>query len=310
MNVFHPHSVNFGSAQSFKALCLSCLVGASLMVLAVPANAQSNEIINRIDRLENEINTLNRAVYKGEMPPAGAYDAAEGTANFEVRLQQLETQLRDLTGRLEQQNYDIQQLQQRMESLQNSQKAQTSALPPPQQQQAMPSPNDYVDTPPQPLSQNDMGTAAEEMRNEDPKPPTGLHTAQPSQIKDPAGQYEQAFAYLKAGDYGAAEQGFKTFLNDNPGHALSANAIYWLGESHYVRGQFEQASKVFAEAYQKYPGGPKGADNLLKLGMSLGGMGKKKDACIALSQLSKEYPNGPGPILRRAEQEMATLDCR
>lgn len=314
MIVIHSHRYPFGMAQGFKALCLSCLVGASFL-LPVPAQAQTDQLNARLDRIENEMNTLNRAVYKGEAPPPGAFDASAGTANLEVRLQELESQIRDLTGRIEQQGYDIEQLKNQMEMVRE---AARSAPPPssaPQQQQ----PSPYVDpypAQPQPPSPAPTGmddgyeAPAPRTLNEDPAPPMGIKTANPAISSDPTGQYEQAFSYLKAGDYGAAEQGFQSFLDKNPGHALSANAIYWLGESFYVRGQFDKASKVFAEAYQKYPGGPKGADNLLKLGMSLGGAGKKKDACIALAQLSKEYPNGPAPILRRAEQEMASLDCR
>lgn len=307
MIAFHSHRYELGMAQGFKALCLSCLVGASLLVPAA-AQGQTDQLNARLDRLENEMNTLNRAVYKGEAPPPVAFDTSAGTANLEVRLQQLESQIRDLTGRIEQQGYDIEQLKNQMEMVREAARS-----APPQQQP----PSPYVDPypaqpqPPSPAPTGmDEGYDPPQTFNEDPAPPMGIKTANPALSNDPAGQYEQAFAYLKAGDYGAAEQGFQSFLDKNPGHALSANAIYWLGESYYVRGQFDKASKVFAEAYQKYPGGPKGADNLLKLGMSLGGAGKKKDACVALAQLSKEYPNGPAPILRRAEQEMASLDCR
>lgn len=313
MNVLNTLSVKQNSAQGFKILCLSCLFGVSFVAMMTPAQAQSNDVLNRLDRIENEINTLGRAVYKGEKPPAGAYAGSSVSPDVEVRMQQLETQLRDLTGQIEQQTYDIEQLKQRVEMMRNAPRgAEQTGMMMPSGQPPMPTPPAKqqlpLDAEPE-LTTMPQGQMVAP-RNEDPAPPTGMHRAQPAQINDPAGQYEQAFAYLKAGDYGAAEQGFQSFLDKNPGHALSANAIYWLGETFYVRGQFEPAAKVFAEAYQKYPGGPKGADNLLKLGMSLGGAGKKKEACIALSQLSKEYPNGPGPILRRAEQEMARFDCR
>lgn len=307
MIIFHSHRYSSGMAQGLKALCLSCLVGGVLMAPGV-AIAQNDQFNARLDRLENELNTLNRAVYRGEAPPPGAsFDPSAATANLEVRLQQLESQIRDLTGRVEQQGYDIEQMKNQMDMLRE---AARSAPPPaaaaaaPQQVTTAPSP--YID----PYIASPQPESPPPPMNEDPSPTMGIRTVNPATSNDPTGQYEQAFSYLKAGDYGAAEQGFQAFLDSNPGHALSANAIYWLGESFYVRGQYDKAAKVFAEAYQKYPGGPKGADNLLKLGMSLGGSGKKKDACIALAQLSKEYPNGPAPILRRAEQEMASLDCR
>lgn len=318
MSAFHSHRYSSGMAQGLKALCLSCVVGGALLVPQA-AHAQNNDQLNaRLDRIENEMNTLNRAVYKGEAPPPGAYDASAGTANLEVRLQELESQIRDLTGRIEQQGYDIDQLKNQMDMLREAARSAppaSAAAPAHANTAASPYIDPYV-SPPQPESpappmgtQNDTFSAPRPL-NEDPSPTMGIKTANPSVSSDPAAQYEQAFSYLKSGDYGAAEQGFQSFLDNNPGHALSANAIYWLGESFYVRAMYDKAAKVFAEAYQKYPGGPKGADNLLKLGMSLGGSGKKKDACIALAQLSKEYPNGPAPILRRAEQEMASLDCR
>ncbi len=305
--IFHAHRNQSGLAQSFKALCLSCLVGTSLLALAVPAAAQSDATNARLDRLENELNTLNRAVYKGETPPAGVVAGAAASENTEVRFQQLESQMRDLTGRMEQQGYDIEQMKTQVERMREVMQQQPPAATTPPQPMIEPYPQSPA---PQTFEMPAQAPAAEQPVNEDPNPTMGIKTSTPAMSNDPAAQYEQSFAYLKAGDYGAAEQGFQSFLDNNPGHALSANAIYWLGESFYVRGQYDKASKVFAEAYQKYPGGPKGADNLLKLGMSLGGAGKKKDACIALAQLSKEYPNGPAPILRRAEQEMATLDCR
>ena len=127
---------------------------------------------------------------------------------------------------------------------------------------------------------------------------------------DAAGLYEQGFAQIKAQDYPAAEASFAAFMKDYPTHALAPNALYWLGETYYVRKDYDKAARTFAEAYQKYPKGPKGADNLLKLGLSLAGKGEKDNACIALGQLKKEYPKGPDPVLKRGEQEMATLGCK
>ncbi|MBP9868596.1 MAG: tetratricopeptide repeat protein, partial [Alphaproteobacteria bacterium] len=90
---------------------------------------------------------------------------------------------------------------------------------------------------------------------------------------------------------------------------LAANATYWLAECHYAQGQYDKAARIFAESYKKYPKGPKVADSLLKMGMSLGGLGKTKEACVTLQQLKKEFPSGQTTALRRAEQEMTRLGC-
>ncbi|MGB0720528.1 MAG: tol-pal system protein YbgF, partial [Bdellovibrionales bacterium] len=117
------------------------------------------------------------------------------------------------------------------------------------------------------------------------------------------------FALVKSNQFDQAENGFKAFLAAYPDHVLAGNAKYWLGETYYVRGSFEQAARMFAEGYQQFPQGAKAADNLLKLGLSLSAMGKAEDACIALAQIQKEGFKGVGPVLRRAEQESAKLGC-
>lgn len=296
------------------------MISALGLTLVNPAQAQSDDLVNRLNRIENELNTLNRAVYKGETPPTPNYiesTSTDAVANIEVRLQQMESQLRDLTGKVEQQGYDLQQIQTRLDraeavAAQAAIPAQPPLQPPMMQTTGAPgslTTGDFAPMP-QPATTDYPPLEDSALPQPAPEPALGLKTATPQRGNDAASVYERAYAHLRGGEYAEAEKGFNEFLTTYPDHALSANAVYWLGESYYVRQEYAQAAKTFAQAYQKYPGGPKAADNLLKLGMSLNGTGKKKEACIALAQVSKEYPNGPAPVLRRAEQEMATLDCR
>ncbi len=76
-----------------------------------------------------------------------------------------------------------------------------------------------------------------------------------------------------------------------------------------MRNDYEHAARIFAEAYQKYPKGAKGPDNLLKLALSLAGLGKKDDACLTLKQLKKQYSSGSVPVLALADKEARKLDC-
>ncbi len=80
------------------------------------AQSSQNDANTRLNRIENEIQTLSRAVFRGEAPPAGFQSGAPDTsqaaiANMEVRLAQMETQIRQLTGQLEQQTFQIRQLE-------------------------------------------------------------------------------------------------------------------------------------------------------------------------------------------------------
>ena len=73
----------------------------------------------------------------------------------------------------------------------------------------------------------------------------------------------------------------EAFIQQFPNDQLAGNAQYWLGETYYVRKRYNDAATAFAFGYQKYPKSGKGADDLLKLGMSLGSLGQKQDACSA-----------------------------
>ena len=52
--------------------------------------------------------------------------------------------------------------------------------------------------------------------------------------------YLKAYNLLIKQDYPAAESGFTAFLDQYGEHELAGNAQYWLAETYYVRGQFEQ----------------------------------------------------------------------
>ena len=306
------HRLNKAWAQRILPLCLCGFVGIALVVpVAVPASAQSNDVLNRIKRIENDVDTLNRAVYKGEKPPTPIADGASGEADalLQNRMNQIEKDVRALTGKFEEQDHATRQLQQKIDMLEarlNAPQPQAAATNPAIQQ-----PMNNTDTnviPPTMADGTPAVIAPSPVAADDPAlNVTGAETG--AAATDAAGLYEQGFGQIKAQQYPQAETSFSEFIKKYPTHALAPNALYWLGETYYVRGEFDKASRTFAEAYQKYPNGPKGADNLLKLGLSLAGKGEKDNACLALGQLKKEYPKGPEPVLKRGEQEMKTLGC-
>jgi tol-pal system protein YbgF len=122
-------------------------------------------------------------------------------------------------------------------------------------------------------------------------------------------QYEYAFDLLRQANYDEAEKALRAFVTQHPTDLLAGNAQYWLGETYYVRGKYEDAAVAFAEGYQKYPDSSKAPDNLLKLGMSLGQIGKKSDACVAFSELNKKFPSASDSIRERLKQEKKRYGC-
>lgn len=323
------------SFHHFKqAAFAACLLMASV---AIPAHAYADDTEAKLRQIEGSIDTLNRAVFKGEQPatiPTTSSASSDYQASVESRLSDMESQLRELTGKVEKQEYDNAQLKTMLEKaladinirFEDVNKAagarQTGTLAPNDMGGTVPEePSASATDAPQSLTEPALPVPKGSPNNPAPQDsPTvqnlgsmttapGGATIPPKADNDVATQYESAFAMLKSGNYTGAKGGFEKFIAANPNHPLISNATYWLGESYYAGGEFEKAARLFAESYKKYPKGPKVADSLLKMGMSLASAGKKKEGCVALKQLKKEFPSGNAVTLRRADQEIKRLAC-
>lgn len=121
--------------------------------------------------------------------------------------------------------------------------------------------------------------------------------------------YEQAYGYLLQQDYGAAEVAFDDFLRAYPNDPLAGNAQFWLGETHFVRGQFKAAASAFLKGYRSYGRSTKAPDSLLKLAMSLGRLGQRDEGCSALNELAAKYPQATADVKNRAAGEKQRAGC-
>ncbi|MBP02212.1 MAG: tol-pal system protein YbgF [Rhodospirillaceae bacterium] len=137
--------------------------------------------------------------------------------------------------------------------------------------------------------------------------------AKPETLSLPSGtpkeQYDFAFNILRKADYSNAEKVLRLFLESNPDHELAGNAQYWIGETFYVRGDFESAAVEFLTGYETYPNSAKGPDNLLKLALSMASLEKKDEACASLTRLASIYPSANDIVRRRAQTERSRLKC-
>ena len=322
----------FADTNRLKARCLLGLlvIGFGVLVFAGGDNAwaQSNrELKNRIERLEKEIETLSRALFRGEKPPAGSFsgganDAAQ--AGLEIRLSQLETELRNVRGQMEEQAYEMRNLREELERVKGDLEMRVQDLEGGRSGAASNGGAKYINRSPSitsggaDASRETSGYQWESGATLSVEKPAsnqlGTYTERANggvSINEDlaAATYENAFAMLKKEKYDVAEKEFQVFLDQYPDHVLAGNAKYWLGETFYVRGDYEKAARLFAEGFKQYPDNSKTADNLLKLGMSLAAMDKKDDACVALSQIEKEGFKAAAPVLRRAKQEQTRLGC-
>ena len=64
--------------------------------------------------------------------------------------------------------------------------------------------------------------------------------------------YQAAFELLKEQEYELASLAFIRFLSSFPGSILIDNAQYWLSESYYAANQFQQALDQFTKVIENY----------------------------------------------------------
>jgi tol-pal system protein YbgF len=124
----------------------------------------------------------------------------------------------------------------------------------------------------------------------------------------PESLYERSNESLLRRQFSDAEAGFRNFLAKFPDHSLAGSAQYWLGETYYAQTDYRQAAQAFLKGYQQYPNSRRAADSLLKLGISLGKLGQKQQACAAFDSVSSEYPKAV-EARKRAQAESTRAGC-
>lgn len=318
------------SACVFMSLC----AGSAMAQDRIPP-----DVLQRMDRMEQELNTLNAAIYRDGAKPDPTAMAGPNTAqlnDINTRLDGFERQLRELTGQIEEAGFKAQQAEEKATKLQANMDMRLRALesgaagsvspnagmtggntaiidggaPP-----APVAPNNGVDTSgttgtgnlPMP---SDPNAPADEASSPTVKPLGEITASGSASSQDAANLYETAYAQLKQGNTAQAQSQFANFMKAYPDHPLAANASYWYAETYYTDKDYTNAARLFAESYQKFPKGSKAADSVLKLGLSLAESGKPQDACIALKQLDRSYKDADPEVLSRAKAEQAKLACK
>ncbi|MBI5519769.1 MAG: tetratricopeptide repeat protein [Desulfovibrio sp.] len=117
--------------------------------------------------------------------------------------------------------------------------------------------------------------------------------------------YEQGMTLVRA-EKGAEGRAILTqFLETDPQSALVPNAIYWIGESHYLDKNYAQAILVFKDVTRRFPKHHKAAAALYKIAMCYQAMGEKDNATLYLRALLKDHPKSePAPAARKMLAEL------
>lgn len=133
--------------------------------------------------------------------------------------------------------------------------------------------------------------------------------ARPAAVQPAADAYENGMALMNAKQYDQAEMAFRQFLTANPRSPNVSNAHYWLGESYLKRNRFTDAAEQYLTIYQSYPKASIAPDALVKLAVSLRGMGQKAQACATLGEVGRKYPNASSEVRAAVGREQKRAAC-
>ena len=111
---------------------------------------------------------------------------------------------------------------------------------------------------------------------------------------------------VKDKKYSDAIDSFNAFLYLFPKSNYASNAQYWLSESIYALGDFQNAMINFAKVVEIYPESSKIADAKLKIGYCYYSIKKWKEARFIFSSIVKNYPNTS--LSQLADKKIKSMD--
>lgn len=299
---------------------------ASLAVVdgAAAQSRRQQDMEKKIEAIEKQLRAVQRKVFPGgELARDGTVQGSPGPAapnagqsrgllaDMEIRIARIETQMRLLTGRIEEVQHSQDQMERRFTNFREDTELRFEDMAGAREVVVTGS-RIARNTPSGGLVRTTTPAEAEAVLADGagvvasaalPAAKVALPEGPPDQ------QYEFARSLLTRGDYDNAELAFLAFLESHADHPLAGNAQYWLGEAYYVRRDFPRAAAAFLAGYRNYGDGSKGPDSLVKLGMALASMGQTSEACDIYYEMEAAYPEVRATIDRTVASEKARLGC-
>ncbi len=295
---------------------------AACLLVSTPAVAQETSD-ERVDQLEQDVLLLKRQLERARLSGSSSEAAApsEGgditTARTNVRISTLEEEVRSLRGQIEQKDFETRRLTEDLEKFKRDAEFRFTEL---EKAAQAPAPAPAAAEPEKPAKKDPQKPAKKPEVSvkgvpADTAPPakedtatTEAEAAAPT-ADTPRDNYNYAFRLLNQNQYEEAAKSFAQFTKKYPKDPLVGNAYYWQGETYYIRKDFTKAVDHFRQGFEAMPKGPKAADNLLKLGMSLAALKKKEEACVVLSQVMTKYKASSANVATKAHVEHQRIGC-
>ncbi len=203
---------------------------------------------------------------------ARANQQSQLMAELVLQINQLQQEVRQLRGQLEEQDYRMNQLakQQRDLYIDLDKRIQTGGV----------------------VQTEDGSESSDSGANGSPAADSDVQAA-----------YNKAFTQYRDKEFAFAKSSFKSFLETYPKEALASNAHFWLGQLHMKDEEYQQAEIQFKAVFETFPGANKTDVSILKLGQLEEARGNKKAAKQYYQRVAKEFPDTTAGKLASAKLE-------
>jgi tol-pal system protein YbgF len=117
-----------------------------------------------------------------------------------------------------------------------------------------------------------------------PQPANALHSAQ---IAD---AYRNALMLYGRNKIADARAAFQQVFDADPSGELADNALFWIGETYFQAGDYQNATRFYTRVTKEYPEQNKAPDALFKIGMSFAKTGDLAMARKTFQEVIARYP--------------------
>lgn len=290
-----------------------------ILLLAAPADAQSRrEMAERLDAAEARLAEMESRFLAGD-------PVAE---QLLVRMDGLESEMRDLRGTIEELEFQNRRMRQELERLGRDVDTLMSSAPAGDAGFGGEAMNgngnagsgtsghnggpadltgNYAVTNPDDPYAEQRAAATQPLGGPSSLAPAGAANVP---VRDPNTLYAEAESRLLDGDFFGAQEGFEAFVADYPDHERADEAQFWLGETYFINSDFAEAADAYIASLRADGRGPKAPDALVRLASSLSNLGRDNDACQTLGRFSSQFPNANADARARANREAMRIGCR
>ena len=105
-----------------------------------------------------------------------------------------------------------------------------------------------------------------------------------------AALYKEAYESYQKGDMEGSRRKFETFIGQYPNTELSDNAQFWIGETYFLKKDYERSILEYEKVVAKYPEGDKVPAALFKQALAFSELGDKTSARNLLRRVVERYP--------------------